>query len=280
MKALKRRIISVGNTQQIMKAMNLVAASKVQRNRAKYEAANPMFVEAQEFMANGVSHQDAAENIYYESRDVKKSAYVVISGERGLCGGYNANLLKEALAHMDTDKNEQIIAVGAKCREYFVRRRKDIVAEHVGVLENVAYSTATAIACQLIDMFTSEDLNNRVDEIYIAYTQYETLLSYTPKVVRLLPFEPLQVGSQREAIYEPDVHTYLHKAVPVYLAMFIFGAMTESAVCEQAARMVSMDAAARNAEEIIEDLTLQYNRQRQDVITQEISEIVGGANAI
>jgi F-type H+-transporting ATPase subunit gamma len=288
MKAIKRRISSVKNTQQIMKAMNLVAASKVQKNKVRLEGITPLFKETKEFLSQGVYHQDMMQNIYYEARDVKSTAYIVLSGERGLCGSYNANILKEATSHMnDNNKNERIITLGSTCRDYFVRRNKNIVKSYVGVLENVTYGVAAEIAELLVDLFTAsslEDQENQVDEVYIAYTQFENLLSHTPKVVKLLPFDPLvstsQASTRKESIYEPDIHTYLKKSVPVYLTMFLYGAMIESAVCEQASRMTSMDAAARNAGEIVEDLTLQFNRQRQGAITQEISEIVGGANAI
>ena len=276
MKAIKHRITSVSNTQQIMKAMNLVAASKVQRNKAKFEAVSPMFVEAKKFMTQGLCNSSAWESVYYETRAVKNTAYVVISGDRGLCGSYNANVLKEALSHMDSGKNEHIIAIGAKCKEYFVRRKKNIAESHIAVMENISYSLAESIAQGLINMY----LERRVDEIYIAYTQFDTLLSHTPTLVKLLPFEPLRFAFQKEVLYEPDVHTYFKKSMPVYLAMFLYGAMVESTVCEQASRMTSMDAASRNAGEIVDDLALKYNRQRQGAITQEISEIVGGANAI
>ena len=282
MKALKRRITSVKNIQQIMKAMNLVAASKVQKYKNRMEAVRPLFNEANTFMTSGVSAEDAANNAFFEKRDTKRVAYVVMSGERGLCGSYNANILKTALAHMDerADVSSQIIAVGATCKEYFLRRRKSVISSLEGALENVSYVTAENVMRKLVELYSDEDTSNRVDEVYLAYTQFETLLSHTPRVLRLLPLDSHTSDSRGDIIYEPDVHTYLRKSVPIYLAMFLYGAMVEASVCEQASRMTSMDAASRNAGEIVDDLTLQYNRQRQGAITQEISEIVGGANAI
>jgi F-type H+-transporting ATPase subunit gamma len=279
MKAIKRRIVSVRNTQQIMKAMNLVAASKVQKNKSKLESIRPLYDEVKLFISQGVSSKDAHNTEYYEAREVKRSAYVVLSGERGLCGGYNANVLKEALKHMD-GKSESVIAVGAKCKEFFVRRGKETIAEHIGVLGSVSYAAANEIAQELLALYNSKDSEKRIDEIYLVYTEFETLLSLNPTVVKLLPLEPSSNEAAREAIYEPDIETYLRKSVPIYIAMFLYGAMVESSTCEQAARMTSMDSAARNAEDIVDKLTLQYNRQRQSAITQEISEIVGGANAI
>jgi F-type H+-transporting ATPase subunit gamma len=280
-KAIKRRIVSVKNTQQIMKAMNLVAASKVQKNKSKLEAVRPLFDEAKSFLEHGVPRDDVADNIFFKTRD-PRAVYVVMSGERGLCGSYNANILKEALSHMDSraGATERIIAVGAKTKEYFIRRRKDITREYMGVLENVSFSVADDIGALLTHMYTSTNEAERVGEVYVVYTRFETLLTHIPCVVKLLPFSAEADGDRKNVIYEPDVNTYLNKAVPVYLSMFIYGAMVESAVCEQAARMTSMDAAARNAGEILENLTLELNRKRQDAITQEISEIVGGANAI
>lgn len=278
MKAIKRRITSVKNTQQIMKAMNLVAASKVQKSKARMESVRHMTHAAKDFLTKGLYIDDANSNIFFTPPSAGKAAYVVVSGERGLCGSYNANVLKTALTHME-EKDERIIAAGAKCKEYFVRRKKAIDADYAGVLENVSFSVAEDIVMHLMDMYTTSDMTRRVNEIYIAHTQFETLLSHMPTVTKLLPFA-LNSTSGKEVIYEPDADTYLRKSVPVYLAMFIFGAMVESSLCEQASRMTSMDAAARNAGEIVDDLTLQYNRQRQGAITQEISEIVGGANAI
>jgi len=275
MKAIKRRIASVRNTQQIMKAMNLVAASKVQKNKSKLEAVAPLIKSAKDFVANSVQHPDILENEFYQPRPVKNTAYVVISGERGLCGSFNANVLKMALGHME-DKNEHVIAVGAKSKEFMARRKKNVIADYVGVLESAPYGVATEIAEQLASMFAEQ----KVDEVYIVHTEFINLLSQNPQVTKLLPLETTSTVVEADRIYEPDIHTYLAKAIPIHLATFIYGAMVESSVCEQASRMTSMDAATRNAGELVDKLTLQYNRQRQSAITQEISEIVGGANVI
>ena len=289
MKAVKRRISTVKNTQQILKAMNLVATAKVQRFRTKMDAVRPMFNEANDFLTTGINHHDASDSPYYQQRDVKRVAYVVIAGERSLCGSYNSNIQKLALNDMQ-GKNERIITIGAKGKDYFVRRDKEHVAEYTGILENAQFSDAEAVVRKLVELYNHPDEAERVDEVYLAYTRFETLLSHVPTVTKLLPFgnDRSQEGQDisadadknQEVIFEPDVVTYLNKAVPMYLTMFIYGAMLESSVCEQAARMTSMDSASRNAEELVEKLTLQYNRQRQGAITQEISEIVGGANAI
>jgi len=279
MKAIKRRIASVQNTQQIMKAMNLVAASKVQKNKARLEAVKPLLNAANDFISNGLSGVadfDTLESEFYKSRSVSNTAYIVLSGERGLCGSFNANVLKEAFKHMN-DKSEHVIPVGAKSKEFFVRRKKNIVSgpDYVGVIEKASYDVAAEIVDQIIGLYT----NNKVDEVYIVHTEFINLLSQNTKVTKLLPFDvPIQ-ESNEEIIYEPDVETYLRKSIPIHLAMFVYGTMIESSVCEQASRMTSMDSATRNAGELVDKLKLQFNRQRQGAITQEISEIVGGANA-
>jgi len=292
MKAIKRRITSVSNTKQIMKAMNLVAASKLQKNKVRMTAVRPLFEETQRFLENGIRHEDAAENIYFRTPEGKRAAYIVITGDRGLCGGYNANITKEAFGHMDAGKNEKIIPMGIKGRDYFIRRRKNIVdlgsfiepnklKTYMGVTEGVPFDFAEEVGVFVHRLYTSEKEEERVDEVYVAYTRFESILSHMPCVEKILPLSlPAHETLGKEVLYEPDVDTYLRKSMPIYLTMFIYGAMVESSVCEQAARMTSMDAASRNADEIIEDLKLEFNRKRQSVITQEINEIVSGANAL
>jgi len=280
MKEIKRRLISVKNTQQIMKAMNLVAASKLQKYKNRLEKARPLINGARQFLEETPIFDGSEECAFFEERPIKKSAFVIITAERGLCGGYNTNILKKANEVM-ADKNESVFAIGSKCRDYLVRRNKNIVKEHVGVLEIIDYRFAQQVAKDLCRRFISDDPEERFDELYIAYTKFETMLTQVPTVTKVLPLVSGQGGKKREEIiFEPDVVTYLMKSAPVYLTMFLYGAMLEAGVCEQASRMTSMDSADRNAGEIIDDLTLQYNRQRQSAITQEISEIVGGANAV
>jgi len=279
MKAIKRRIGSVGSTQQIMKAMNLVAASKLQRAKAQLSLVRPLYSNIKTVMDGIRSGADLTDNIYFEKREAKNIAYLVVSGDRGLCGGYNLNLCKEAFALIEgSGAAEKIVTVGSKGGDYFRRRGKNIVKSYSAASEAEAYGNALAVGEYLLDMYKSGE----VDEVYIAFTRFETILSQKPETLRLLP---LGGGEKPEGPsgfmgYDPDVNTFLDHAVPMYINTIIYGAMVESNVCEQASRMTSMDAAARNAEEIIDTLTLVYNRKRQGAITQEITEIVSGANAI
>jgi F-type H+-transporting ATPase subunit gamma len=290
MKAVKRRIVSVKSTQQIMKAMNLVAASKLQKTKGKLEIVRPMFSDIKNLMDGIRADSDGSdESVYAEKRDVKNIVCVVITSDRGLCGSYNINISKEALGFINkSDKQVKVVAIGTKGWEFFRRRGKDIPHRFSFGSETVPYEDAEDIGHLLTALYTS----GQADEIYIAYTKFNTALSHKPSVVKLLPVGTEDGEEEGEAAasslvhhgklmsYDPDAGAFMSYAVPMYVNLFLYGSMIESAVCEHAARMTSMDAASRNAAEIIEDLTLAYNRKRQGMITQEITEIVGGANAL
>jgi len=282
MKAIKKRISSVNNTKKIMKAMNLVAASKLQKAKNRLDDIRPMYGDIKKLMENiraGVS--DDMEIPFAEAREVKNIAYIVLTSDRGLCGSFNATVSKEALAYVEAlkDKSAKIIAVGSKGWDYFRRRGKEIVHRCEGASEATAFTDAEALGMKVADMYKSGE----VDEVYIVYTHFESVLTHIPYIEKLLPLkmaasEGFDPGSFTMS-YDPDINTFITNAVPMYLSITIFGAMMESAVCEQASRMTSMDSATRNASEILDDLTLEYNRKRQSMITQEITEIVSGANA-
>jgi F-type H+-transporting ATPase subunit gamma len=282
MKNIKRRIGSVNNTQKIMKAMNLVAASKLQKARGRLAEVRPMYEGVKDVMES-IKKAEKPEGLpFTDKREVKNAAYIVMTSDRGLCGGFNLNVSKEGLAHIKANKKakEKIIAVGTKGFEYFRRRRKEVVERCMGPSETSVYENAEAIGSKVVSMY----LAGEVDEVYIVYTRFETILSHIPRVERLLPLEPAEDDAEPSAneymTYDPDFAGFIEYATPMYINMSIFGAMMESVVCEQAARMTSMDAATRNAGEILDDLTLEYNRKRQGMITQEITEIVSGANAL
>jgi len=282
-KAIKKRITSVSNTKKIMKAMNLVAASKLQKAKSRLDDIRPMYSDIKKVMENikaGVS--DDMEVPFTETRKVKNIAYLILTGDRGLCGGFNATLSKEAFAFVEsqTDIKEKIIAVGSKGWDYFRRRGKEIVHRCEAASEASAFTDAEMLGNMVASMYTSGE----VDEVYIIYTHFESVLAHVPCIEKLLPLSMApDEGSGSVATfmsYDPDILTFIQHAVPMYLNITIFGAMMESAVCEQACRMTSMDSATRNATDIIDDLTLDFNRKRQSMITQEITEIVSGANAL
>ncbi|MCL2030469.1 MAG: ATP synthase F1 subunit gamma [Oscillospiraceae bacterium] len=280
MKVIKRRIVSVTSTQQIMKAMNLVAASKLQKAKERLNEVRPLFNEAKRVMDGVKSSIDTADNIFVTRRPVKSIAYIVVTSDRGLCGGYNLDVSKEALAFINAHKDSaaHIISVGAKGLDFFLRRRKPVAHRFADRSDATAYRDAEA----LVKLITSMYVSGEADEVYVIYTHFASMLSHVPHIVRLLPVgsSANTVDTGKEMLYEPEIDTFLEHAIPMYLKVFLYGAMAEATVCEQAARMMSMDAAANNAEEIIDDLTLVYNRERQAIITQELNEIVGGANAL
>jgi len=287
MKLIKRRLASVTTTKKIMKAMNMVAASKLQKDRARLEAARPFYREAERAIHTLKTREDSAESIFFETREVKNTAYLVITSDRGLCGSYNSNLAEEALRHMNATASQteaSIVAIGQKGGDYFKRKGKAILQQFDDVMETAFYEDAERIGYFLSALYTSGE----VDEVYVAYTRFESALTHVPHVERLLPLGPgaadsaeadnAEVGSDMQ--YEPDLFFYMEYAVPLYLSAFIYSALLEASTCEQAARMVSMDTAVKNASEIIAKLTRLYNRSRQAAITQEISEVVSSTNIL
>jgi len=282
MKTIKKRITSVNNTKKIMKAMNLVATSKLQKAKSRLDHIRPLFDNLTTVMDGIKRGIGPDENLAYaEKREVKSIAYIILSSDRGLCGGFNTNVSKDALAFIEanSDKEEKIIAVGMRGFEYFKRRGKHIVHKCHGASEASYYADAEDLGSRVAQMYESGE----VDEVYLIYTHFESILSHVPQIVKLLPINIAQEDQQEYQItmtYDPDAKSFMEHAVPMYLNISIYGAMMESAVCELASRMTSMDAATRNATEIIDNLTLDYNRKRQGIITQEITEIVTGANAL
>ena len=282
-KAIKKRITSVSNTKKIMKAMNLVAASKLQKAKSRLDDIRPMYGDIKKVMDNikaGIS--DDMIIPFAEAREVKSIAYIILTSDRGLCGAFNAVISKEAFAYVEAnkDKKEKIIAVGSKGWDYFRRRGKEIAYRCEAASEATVFTDAEILGNKVAEMYSTGE----VDEVYIIYTHFESVLTHIPYIERLLPLNmtPGDTSGEKTTFmtHDPDVSTFITHAIPMYLNITIFGAMIESAVCEQACRMTSMDSATRNATDIIDDLTLDYNRKRQGMITQEITEIVSGANAL
>jgi len=283
MKTIKKRISSVNNTKKIMKAMNLVAASKLQKAKARLDNIRPMYIDIKNIMEKVRAGVDDEMVIpFTETREVKNVAYIVLTSDRGLCGGFNAVVSKEAYAFVEAnrDKEAKIIAVGTKGWDYFRRRGKEIAHRCEAASVASSFADAEMLGDLVANMYTSGE----VDEVYLIYTHFESVLAHIPYIERLLPLkvsEDVKPDSGAFSMsYDPSVSTFITHAVPMYLNITIFGAMMESAVCEEASRMTSMDSATRNATDIIDALTLEFNRKRQGMITQEITEIVSGANAL
>ncbi|MCL2152255.1 MAG: ATP synthase F1 subunit gamma [Oscillospiraceae bacterium] len=287
MKVIKKRISSVNNTRKIMKAMDLVATSKLQKARLRFDDFLPMCENIKLVMEGvkasiGGEGEGEEEVEFAESRDVKSIAYVVLTSDRGLCGGFNVNISKEALAFINANegKDAKIIAVGSKGADYFRRRGKQVVFKYAGASESAVFESAELIGDRVTAMYKSGE----VDEVYLIYSHFESVLAHSPRMEKLLPImadpDNGDDAGNIDMKYDPDVGTFISYAVPMYINITVFGAMLESALCEYSSRMTSMDSATRNATDLIDDLTLEYNRVRQGLITQEITEIVSGANAL
>jgi len=283
MKAIKRRILSVSTTKKIMKAMNMVSASKLQKNKVKLKEAESFFIEVEKIINSIFESEIVKDNIFLSKKEVKNIAYLVITADRGLCGSYNTNVIVKTISHIaefceQAGVNEKIVVVGLKGQEQLKREGKNIIYRYDDVLETAFYEDAQRISEYLINLYKIGE----ADEIYLAYTQFDSVLVHLPKIEKLLPIdiEFADVNKVNMMKYEPDEASFLEDFIPVYLSSSIYYALLQSATCEQAARMASMDTAVKNAGEIIDKLTHSYNYRRQSAITQEISEVVSSTNIL
>jgi len=278
MKMIRRRLLSVSNTKKIMKAMNMVASSKLQKDKVRLEDSRPFFDEINALIDRLKGCGNVDNSSFLVPRQVKNAVYVVITGDRGLCGSFNTNAAEKARSHMAAAaaENNTVIAVGLKGLEYFKRRGIPVMQKYEGILETAFYEDAASITRFLMELYMSGD----ADEIYITYTKFASVLNHVPAVVRLLPLtqDAKVQENPAEMNYEPDSTAFFDHMIPMYITAVVYTALLESSACEQAARMTSMDAAEKNAADIISKLTRIYNRRRQTAITQEISEIVSGTN--
>ena len=278
MRDIKQRIENVSSVEQIIKAMGMVSSTRLVKARRQLEGIRPMYKELKLIAEEVGTQENAKRHIYYKEREVKNTLYIILTSDRGLCGSYNFNIMSKALKHMNQGKNEKIIIVGSKGYEYFKKRDKNIIHSVLDVADAKVYYGAESLAKMIIDSYLAAE----VEEVYIAYTHFENVLTYVPVVERLLPIvsDGTENRDRDDKKYDPDLDSFIDNMIPLYLHMNLFRAYSESHTSEQASRMVNMDAAGKNASEIIEDLTHMYNRKRQAAITQEISEIVGSANIL
>ncbi|MCT4507611.1 MAG: ATP synthase F1 subunit gamma [Tepidibacter sp.] len=277
MKDIKRRIKSVGNTKQITKAMELVSSAKLKKAKEQAQATKPYFETLYATIEKIAKSAKGVQSIYLEQRDSSNKCYIVIAGDRGLAGGYNSNVLKTAINHME-HKKESIIAVGKKSIDFFNKRGYNILDKFTGV-EDLTYTDARKIADIALEAYAKEE----IDEVYLVYTKFESTLTQTPEVLKLLPlsFEQDKEGTKGEMIeFDPGEEEVLEYLVPKFMEGSIYGGIAESSASEQGARRTAMQSATDNADEMISKLELQYNRARQASITQEISEIVAGSEAL
>jgi F-type H+-transporting ATPase subunit gamma len=280
MRNIKRRIKSVNSTQQITKAMNLVASSKLTKAKQNFDDTKPFFNAIRRVIANVVKGAGNTDNVFLKSREVKNTGVVILTGDRGLCGGYNTNACKTALG-ITEGKSASYITVGSKSFEFLKNKGCDFAQNYTGISEKPTYEDARAIGEKITQMYQNGD----VDEVYLVYTEYISTIASEPKVMRLLPLDTESLGESEKdnltlTIYEPDDETVLAYVIPKYINTVIYGALVESSVCELTSRMTAMDSATDNASQMLDTLNLHYNRARQGAITQELTEIVSGSNAL
>ncbi len=278
---VKRRIGSVKNTKQITNAMNLVSASKLQKAKQRAAQTTPYFNEMRNVVSSVVENSKGINHPFLNERKGDRVLVITVTSDRGLCGGYNINISKEVFNFIE-GKQESLYVIGNKGRDYFSRRNKNIVGTINGISEEPTYDDARRIGEFAVSGYNNGDF----DEVYVAYTEFKSTISHEPSVIKLLPVDTTELESEEKGSalslmkYDPSEEDVLTYIVPKYINTVIYGALVTSSTCEQAARMTSMDAATENANEVIDSLTLVYNRARQGAITQEITEIVSGANAL
>ena len=274
-KEIKNRIRSMESTKQITKAMEMVAASKLRRAQAQVANSRPYFEILRDTIDEIVSNNKDFSSPYLTARPVKKIAYIVIAGDRGLAGGYNSNILKLVTSQLD-GKNATVLPIGKKAVDYFKSHGFSVLTEAYGQAADISIGDCFTVAKQLSKGF----LAGEYDEIHVAYTNFVSVLSQVPASMQLLPLvqeDHQQTGISRDFMYEPDCAAVFEAIIPEYLGGVLYGALCESRAAEHAARRTAMDSATSNAEEMIADLSLKFNRARQAAITQEITEIIAGS---
>jgi F-type H+-transporting ATPase subunit gamma len=282
---LRRRTKSVKNTQQITKAMKMVSAAKLRRSQDAILSARPFAKKMLEVLNSLATRANPEGHPLLRTREPKRVEVVIITSDKGLCGSFNANILKQADGFLKSLQSEALglQIVGKKARDYFRRRRYDIRREFVDVFRSLSYDTAGSIARPLIERYSDEESPERVDAVFLIYNEFKSVMQQDVVVERLLPLEKLSFERPEEEfdyIYEPSPAAIYDAVIPRHVEYQLWHALLESAAAEHAARMTAMENATKNATDLIEQLTLTMNKARQASITKEILEVVSGAEAI
>jgi len=289
MRDIKRRKESVQSTGQITKAMKLVSSVKLQKAKVGAEVSKPYFDTMYNTVAGMIAKSGQMSHPYLQKSQSEKKAVILISSNRGLAGGYNANVVKLVTKDERFSKENTIIySVGTKGRYSVDRLGYEIAGDYSEAMNEPVYSDATGIGKEVLSKFAQGEIG----EIYLAYTIFKNTIVQIPTMTKLLPIDAEDIASESEDVsedpvdritlmnYEPEPEEALDAIVPKYINSLIYGGLVESHASENGARMQAMDSATNNAEEMISDLSLKYNRARQASITQELTEIIAGASAI
>ena len=279
MREIKRRRGSIQSTQQITKAMKLVSTVKLQKARSRAENSKAYFEYMYQTVTSMLAKAGDVDHPYLKGGDSENIGIVVITSNRGLAGGYNANIVRMIVGSALPKEKVRLYTIGRKGADGLSRKGYQIAADYSDVIDEPTFADAQAIGKQLISDFT----NGEIGEIYVAYTEFKNTVSHVPKLMKLLPVESVGIqgeGADALMTFEPNEEEAISLLIPKYMTSILYGAFVEAVASENGARMQAMDSATNNAEEIINDLELKYNRARQGAITQELTEIIAGAEAI
>ena len=273
LKVIRRRITSVRSTQQITKAMKMVAAAYFRKAQQRIEKARPYSLKLRETIASLAAHTDINRHPLLSVRDPENTAVMVVAGDRGLCGSFNSNIFRKAESFLEGHEN--IIAVGKKSVEYFKKHDYNIVQRHSGIFKTLDFGHAVSIG----EMLAGYYIENKLDRVLLLYNEFKNAAQQFVVLEQLLPLKPAEDVEPypQEYIFEPSPEAVLNRILPLHLNMQIWRVLLESNASEQGARMTAMDNATEAAQEMIETLTMNYNKARQASITGEIMDIVGGA---
>ena len=288
---IKLRIKSIKETKQITKAMKLISAAKLKRARKQLEHALPYFEKVRSTMVDILMHSAGIENKYFDLRNEKegrKRAYLILTGDKGLAGGYNHNMIKAVEEHIKGDKDALLFVAGNVGKSYFAKNKYNVYMEFEYPVQNPTIYRARDISELILKLFAE----GVFDEMYLAFTYMQSTMSVEPQIIKLLPLElhalkeHMKMSENIEdkvddtIVYDPSPQDVLDILVAKYVKGVIYGAFVEAFTSEQSARMTAMDNATANADDMLAQLSLSYNRARQAKITQEITEIVAGAEAV
>lgn len=280
MQEIKRRIKSVESTKKITKAMELVATSKLRKTRNQLEQSKPYYTNVAQMVAEILANCKGNNDSVYlvENKDIEKEVFIVIASSLGLCGGYNANIFKEIKGNIKP--GDYVYSIGSKATSYLLKNHQGVTDHKFDDLNTTFdFKDVTKLVTELTKMYRQKEIS----KIKIVYTEFVNNLTFRPRIVTLLPVDPSDFDhieiSKKSTLFEPSPEEVLDSLIPMYLQAVIYGYIIESATSENAARRTSMENANDNADELTEQLLLKYNQARQTAITNEISEIVAGANA-
>ena len=286
-KEIQNRIKSIKDTMKITNAMYMISSSKLKKAKKDLENTEPYFYTLQVSLARLLRHLPDMDHLYFENEDDEKKenpkrGYIVVTADKGMAGAYNHNIIKIAEEELANHLDSELYVVGQVGRHYFARKNVPVDIHFQYTAQNPSLHRARVIADKMLENYES----GKIDEVYIIYTKMINSVTAEPEMIQLLPFRKMDFKISQADVYheeiiiEPSPRAVMDRIVPNYITGFIYGALVESFCSEQNSRMMAMDSATRSAKDMLDDLSIKYNRARQAAITQEITEVVGGAKAL